>query len=434
MAKEKVTPVTSHPELFLSIGDDKDIGFIFEKFEWQAFTNGGYFVRGRIRDSYWNIMKQFVRTDEYLDQGRRKPTRVVWELKWPGAGRTGKHLGYLTDIYAVGINTGGGFEFVAVDPPSYWLNAGDASGDVYEGSVKEVIEQVLQRYWVGPNDGIGKFEVSKTLDNVKNKWWMMRMDPKTFIGTLLDWASSVTEKKSNFIVSSDGALERGVPTIWIKEQAVRPSINYGTWFFNTKAPAAGDGYSFEFLSNTYISLFQRQLITSGMSAVTERYFDRIIDKPRQIVHVYDELTPTKKNVNIKSHQGFKKPGSPVSAFEQPHEWATSVIMIPQHNAGDIGIPYDKYIDGRARTMFLNMLNLVMRVKIRVTGEPLPELADSHNLGVSKLKIAWRDAEFDEFFIDGDWLVYGYHHMMTRGEWYTDLYLARLDYDAEAIKV
>jgi hypothetical protein len=181
-------------------------------------------------------------------------------------------------------------------------------------------------------------------------------------------------------------------------------------------------------------VFQRQLITSGISAVSGRYFDRITDKDRQILHVYDERTPTKKNVDIGPDKGFKKPGIPPSAFEPPHEWASSIMMVPQHNAGDLGIPYDKYIDGRARTMFLNMLNLVMRLKIRVIGETSPELANSHNLGVSKLKIAWQDAEFQQFFADGDWLVYGYHHVMTRRDWYTDLYLARLDYDASAIKV
>lgn len=430
----KISESNFAPQLYLTIGDDNDdLGFIFTKFEWQAFTNGGYVIGGEFDDTHWDRMKRFATTSQYLGQGRSKPTKVMWELSWPGIAGTGKHLGYLTDIYAKGTNMGGRFEFIAVDPPSYWLNAGDASGEMYEGSVKKVIEQVLQRYWVNPN-GKGRFEVSETLDNIKNKWWMMRMDPKTFIGSLLDWASSVTEKKSNFIVSSDGAIERGDPIIIIKEQAVRHSKDYGTWVFNTRAPSLHDLRDFEFMSSTFLSVFQRQLITGGISSVSEAYFDRITDKPRQVVHVYDERTSTKKNVNIDQSKGFKKPGIPPGAFEPPHEWATSVIMIPQHNAGDLGIPYGKYIDGRARTMFLNMLNLVMRLKIRVIGEPSVDLANASNLGVSKLKIAWLDADFQKFFMDGDWLVYGFHHTMTRGEWYTDLYLARLDYDANAIKV
>jgi hypothetical protein len=434
MAKEVVTKVASHPRVFLTIGDDReDVGFLFERFEWQAFTNWGYIIKARITDAYWRNMKRFVTTNEFLKQGRSMPTRVTWEISWPGIMGTGKYLGYLTDIHATGINAGGGFEFIAIDPPSFWLNAGDASGAVFEGSVKKVIEQVLQRYWVGPNRD-GDFKVSDTLDNVKNKWWMMRMDPKTFIGSLLDWASSVTNKKSNYIVSSDGAIMNDKPSIWIMEQAEKPTKNYGTWVFDTRAPAGHDGKNFEFMSNTFLSVIQKQLITSGLSSVSERYFDRITDRQRRLVHVYDERTPTKKNVDIKAEQGFTKPVAIPTAFENPHEWATHVTMIPQHNAGDLGITYDKYIDGRARTMFLNMLNMVMRIKLRVTGEPLPDLANAHNLGVSKLKIAWIDSDFEKFFMDGDWLVYGFHHVVTRRAWHTDLYLSRLDFDATAIKV
>jgi len=438
MAKTGLTKISSRPKLYLTIEGGKDLGYIFERFEWQAMTNGGYIVRGKVRDSYWNVLREFATQDKYLDRGRRIPTKVVWELEWPGADRTGKHLGYLVDVRANGINTGGGFEFVAVDPPSYWLNAGDSSGEVYEGSVKEVIEQVIQRYFIEPNRSVveegGRVEVSETLDNVKNKWYMMRMDPKTFIGSLLDWASSVTGNKTNFIVSSDGNLENEVPVIWVKEQAARNPIDYGSWVFDTNAPGGHDGMNFEFLANTFISVFQRQLITGGISATTEKYIDRITDAGRTFAHVYDENTSSKKNVNIDERKGFKKPQGPPGSFEKPHEWSTSVLAIPEHNAGDLGLRYQDYIDGRARGMFLNMLNLVMRLKVRVTGETSRDLANAHNLGVSKMKLLWIDADFQPFFLGGDWLVYGFHHIMTRGEWFTDLYLARLDYDASAVKV
>jgi hypothetical protein len=81
-----------------------------------------------------------------------------------------------------------------------------------------------------------------------------------------------------------------------------------------------------------------------------------------------------------------------------------------------------------------MLNMVMRIKLRVTGEPNKDLANSHNLGTSYLKIAWRDADNEPYFLDDLWLVYGFHHLLTRDNWVTDIYCARLDYDANAIKV
>jgi len=47
---------------------------------------------------------------------------------------------------------------------------------------------------------------------------------------------------------------------------------------------------------------------------------------------------------------------------------------------------------------------------------------------------WRDADNSPYFLDGDWLVYGFHHIVTRGHWYTDVFCARLDYDSSAVKV
>lgn len=422
--------ISTHPEIFFSIEGGPDVGELFTRFEWKSFTNGGYIIRVKLEDPWWNILTDLA-TRFYLNKGRRSPTRVVFEVEWPGNERTGKHLAYMTDLDARGINANGSLEFVAVDPPSYWLNAGDASGGVFEGTVKQVIEQVCNKYFVQPNGG-GIVEVSNTLDNAKNQWWMMRQDPKTFIGSLLEWSSSITEKKTNWIVSSGGSIE-SAPTIWIKEQAVRESKNYGMYILDTRTPTANDAYDFEFLADTFISVFQKQLITQGISAISGRFLDRRVDESRRIVHVRDENTSTKKNVDIDQERGFAKPADNPSP-DKPHDWSTAIMAIPEHNAGDIGIPYHQYIDGRARSSFLNLLNMVMRIKLRVTGEPLRDLADSHNLGVSKLKIAWRDADDQHYFLDGDWLVYGFHHIVTRGKWYTDLYCYRLDFDAEAQKV
>ena len=423
------------PKLYIRLADGDDIGFMFTRFEWASFVNGGYIIRATLQDPYWNRLKQFA-IDGYLDKGRKQPTQAIWEISWPSVGEngsTGKHVGYITDVDASGIQTGGQLTFVAVDPPSFWLNAGDASGKVYEGSVKQVIEKVINDYFIGPNNG-GNMQVSNTLDSKENQWWMMRQDPKTFIQSLLEWSASITEDKTNWIVSCNGAVEAGPPSIWIKEQAKRESKIYGTYIIDARAPAAQDLINFQFMSNNFISIFQKQLITHGISAISGRYFDRKLDDKRNIVHVRDENTDNKKNANIDGSRGFDKPGNISLAYEHPYEWATSVMSVPEFNGGELGITYDKYIDGRARARFLDMLNLVMRIKIRITGEQSKLLADSHNLGVSALKIIWIDADHKPYFLDGNWLVYGFHHVVTRGGWFTDVYCHRLDWNAEAKKV
>jgi len=422
-----------HPELFLTVAGGRNLGPLMQKFEWKSFTNGGYIIRAKFSDSVWKELRN-IATKFYLDKGRRQPTEVIFQCKWPGVSSdnadTGKHKAFMTELEATGLPYSGFLEFIAVDPPSYYLNQGASSGKAYRGKVSDVIKKVVQEYAPGVT-----VEVSDTTDYDENVWYMNRMDPKTFIGSLIDWSSSLTKKKTNWIVSSSGAISNGQPTIHIKEQADKQSVNYGALSFNVKTPAGNSVYNFEMLADNFISLFNKQVITQGISVVSEKYWDRIVDKDRKVVHVYDEQTSEKKNVNIDSKRGFKKPDQSTGAPEIPHDWSTSILAVPEvYSSADVGKRYDEYIDGRCRNSYLNMLNLVMRCKFRTTGIGRPSLANSHNLGVSKIKVLWRDSDNNPYMLDGDWLVYGFHHIMTVGHWTTDVFGARLDMDASAQKV
>lgn len=418
--------VSSHPYVTVSVDGGEDLGPWFVEFNWKSFINEGYIVRCKILDPQWHELTK-IATKNYLQKARKEPTKITWEIGWDQEHTTGKHLGYLTNLQGDGKNSGGCFEFIAVDPPSFWLNGGDSSGKCYDGSTKQVIEKILTEYFINPN-GSGKMEVSETDDNKVNSWWMMRQDPKTFISSILEWSSSVTKQKTNWIVSSS-AID-GDPVIWVKEQADRKIINYGTYILDMNSPGQNDILNFSFLSDNIISLLQKQLITQGISTISGKYLDRITDNEREQVHVYDEVTSAKIKTKIEESRGFAKPEGVPGAVGTPHEWSTAIMAIPENNSGDVGLQYSKYIDGRARGKFLNMLRFVMRVKIRVFGETSRELANSHNLGVSKLKIAWVIPGGEEvYFVDGDWLVYGFHHIMTRKGWHTDLYCYRLDHNS-----
>ncbi len=426
MADHQITQV---PKIYLTLADGQNIEALVIKFEWKSFTNGGYIIKARCMDNYWTILQKFA-TDTYLKDGRKGPTKVVWELSWEGVGSTGKHTGFMTNLHAVGdtgVQSGGSLDFIAVDPPTYWLNAGDSAGKAYVGNVSSVIKQVCNDYFVNPN-GKGDVRVSDTDDDKKGVWHMMRMSPKTFVNSLLNWSSSLSDDKTNWIVSSSGP-ENSNPELWILRQAEKDSKNYGTYIFNTNTPGANDIIEFELMTDNFISVYQKQLITSGLSSVSERYFDRVMDKDRKIVHVYDENTSKKKMTQTTAKTSFTKP-SGVASPGSPHEWSTSVMSVPQHSGGDIGVSFDKYIDGTARQQFLNMLGGVMKLRIRVFGEFNPDLAVCHHLGVSKLKIIWKSLD-DQYFLDGDWMVYGFYHNWSISLWYTDIYCYRIDYNASA---
>lgn len=400
------------PTMSISIADGQDIGGNFTKFEWASFVNGGYIIRARISDPFFNYLKNLA-VRGYLKEGREKETPVKFKIQGNQGNETKQRLAFMTDLQAHGVNEGGEIEFVAIDPPSFWLNEGTAEGKVYKGRVSDVIKQVINEF----APGISKVDITKTTDNDTNKWYMMRQDPHTFIRSLLDWSAGVTPRHTSWIVASvDDEIN-------IKEQADLVGQDFGVYYINRNGNAPGDALQFDMLADNFVSPLQTKLITSGISAISGQFLDKITDTGEQKVIVKDENTSNKVNTNITPKQGFAKPHK---------KWATSVMAVPEHSAGDLGVQYDKYIDGRARGLFMNMLNLVMRVKVRVTGEP--KLHDSSDLGVSTATLTWQDIDGEPYFLSGRWILYGFHHIVTRDHWVTDLYLARLDYDANAKKV
>lgn len=401
------------PVAIISIAGGPDIGPNLTKFEWISFVNGGYMIRAKVSDPFFNYLKS-VAINGYLAEGREIETPVTFTLKQGNSGeQTKQRTAYMTDLQAHGVNEGGEIEFVAIDPPSFYLNEGTADGRVYTGRVSDVIKQVVKDFAPGID-----VEVTKTTDNEKGKWWMMRQDPHTFIRSLLDFSASLTPQKTSWVVASVDKK------IVIREQASLQGKDLGVYYVNRKHKGAADALQFDMLADNFVSPLQTKLITSGISAVSGEFLDKITDSQEQKVIVKDENTSAKANA---------KNLTPKQAFAKPHKkWATSVMAVPEHSAGDIGTQYSKYIDGRARGLFMNMLNLVMRVKLRITGEA--QLDDSSLLGTSTATLTWQDIDGNPYFLSGRWLVYGFQHTMTKDMWYTDLYLARLDYDAAAKQI
>lgn len=399
------------PLATILIDGGPDTGFNYTKFEWASFVNGGYIIRAQISDPYGSILQKLA-TERFLADGRRKETEVKFKIEWANGASTDLHSAFITDFYSTGTANTQQLQFIAIDKPSFYLNEGTADGKAYKGNVTQVVKQVVSDFAPGIT-----IEMTQTSDNKQNTWYMMRQDPKTFILSLLDWSSSVTPQKTQWLVSSRD------DKIFIKEQADIPTEDLGIYYVNRQDPVAVDSINFEMLADNFISPLQTKMITSGISAISGEYLDKITDADEMKVVVTDKNTSAKVNVDITANQGFKKPDKP---------WATSIMSIPEHSAGDIGLPYSKYIDGRARKTYLDMLRLVMRMRLRVDGDP--KVQNSSSLGVAKCTVNWAAIDGDPYFLSGKWLIYGFHHIVTINHWTTDLFLSRIDYDAAAKKV
>jgi hypothetical protein len=403
-------------ELIINIEDGEDLSNYVNRFQWKSLINGGYSIYAMFNDPHLAKFQE-IANEKYLKDARKKPTKVKWKLKWRISGdETEERIAYITDLDAntpEGGQTSGYFQFIAIDPPTWYLNWGDAKGKVYKGKVSEVIKKIVSDYAPGIT-----VQVSETTDNKENKWWMMRQDPKSFIMSLVDWSSSITNQKTQWVIASVDEK------IIIKEQAELPNGSFGDYTVNSNAPGAQNVISWKMLENNYLTNIQTVISTSGISAVSGLYCDRNNDITKDKVKINDSRTNNKLNVNLQQDQSFTKP------TDESRGW-THIMAIPEHSAGEIGIKYQEYIDGRARAMFLNMLGGLNRIKLKVIGNH--KIHDSSNLGGYTVNLTWVDVNGAPYSANGKWLVYGFEHTMFPGLWTTDIYLYRNDYDASAQK-
>lgn len=406
-------------ECVLKIENGLDLSRGVAMFRWKSMINDGYSIYARIFDPNLSLFQQLT-NEKYLRDARRKPLRVSFKLKHITGGDQGKletveRIAFMTNLEAKvpdGGQTAGFFEFIAIDPPTWYLNRGDADGSVWKGSVSDVIKNVISQYAPGI-----QIEISDTIDSSTNIWHMMRQDPKTFIMTLLDWSASVTNNKTNWVVASVDEK------IIIKEQAELVGQDLGEYAANVDYPSALNIISWERQDNNYLTNIQTKIMTAGISAVSGLYCDNICPVTADDVLVFDENTPNKKNVRLNNDQGFIKPK------EVDIGW-TMVRSIPEDSAGSVGIQYRKYIDGRARALYIGILDVLNRLKIKIHGST--KFDDSSLLGASTVYCTWTNSQYEPWTHNGNWMVYGFEHVFTPNkEWYTYLYINRKDVDASA---
>lgn len=430
----------SRPQVYLAFEFDsglpsEDIGPFLSSFEYKAMVNGGYIIRGKFFDTNFNRLDTLIDSG-YFDNTRdaSKSVKVRFKLKWGPDGEarypesaTKQRIACLLTLKHSSSDSSdkGLLEFVAIDPPSYYLNMGDAGGQAYKGRASDVIRQVINDY--APNI---KLTISQTTDDEQNKWWLHRQDPKTFISSIIDWSSSITRQKTHWMFNpKDFRLE-------LKEQADYESKQRAYYTLLTDKNHS-DVKTWDLLSDHGLSLTQTKLVTQGISAISGQYLDKITDADERKLFAKDSRTTNKLIARTRPDRSFTKPPDG-SGIGPPRVGWSSVSGIPEiWSAGDIGLNYEDYIDGRPRGMFLNMINSVMRAKFTIIGHG--EWSDCDGLGVDTVYLHWTKgkASFDNkphYWMTGNWIVYGFHHKLSRAFWYTDLYCARFDHDSLSRKV
>ncbi len=312
----------------------KDFGYLFSKFEFQGMVNGGYIIRAELFDTSFNLLNQLIK-EGYFKEARNRPIQIKFQILahskgvYPGSA-TRLQTAIMLALDVKGEASDIAFiEFVAIDPPSWYLNMGDASGAVWKGRVDQVIKQVINQY--AP---LVQADVGKTVDSDQNKWWMLRQDPKTFLSSLMDWSSSITQQKTQWLIEVDGY------SMTVKEQAAFTSRQRA--FYRYFADRDIDTIQKVSLrADNALSVVQTKLVTAGLAAISGQYLDKITDEGEQKVFAKDSNTENKQIAKTNDSQSFVKPPD---AGPTQVGWS-AVTAIPEiYSAGDLGLRYDEYID------------------------------------------------------------------------------------------
>lgn len=404
---------------------DRNWGTIFTKFDFKAMMNGGYTVEAIFADAHFANMDDLI-VDGYFSVSRKSILEMKFKIKGNAESneiQTDTQIAYVTNIEAIGESeNSASIKLTAIDPPSWFLNVGNASGKAYKGRVSQIIKNVTKEY--AP---LIKLDISETKDSSDTYWYMMRQDPKTFIMSILEWGSSVTQSKTNWMIQSNGL------NLSIKEQGKLPSKPRA--YLTRQANKASTILNWSYVADNTINILTSKLITQGISRVSGQYLDSITDQKHNKVVVDDDTTGNKLTADTTNKQSFSKSG----INKYPTVGYTNISSIPEiYSAGDLGIRYDEYIDGRARSLWLGLANRAMRVKFECVGHHIWNSCEG--LGSDTVFVKWTrpsgtvDGGSNLWFMTGNWLVYGFHHVVTRGLWTTNLYCTRYDYDANSTKV
>ena len=151
---------------------------------------------------------------------------------------------------------------MAISTADYELSYAASSGKAYKGRISDVIKQVI-----GENTSI-QADITKTLDNKENYWYMMRQRPPRFIRQLMETGTMFTKSKTQMVygVKQYAPIEKIKPLITVVPQGEVKPKNLGIY----RNPAFSQVFSIG--NEDYIALMNK-ISTGGISTLSGDYID-----------------------------------------------------------------------------------------------------------------------------------------------------------------
>jgi hypothetical protein len=185
---------------FKIAGLDQDISHHVNRLKFDGFYNNGFVARIQVLNRNFSLIRKFLTgdNDDFFKNLLWKPIAVTFKIEHSepikegvpeSRHTTGNITGYLAMIHTVGNANNESVEFVVVDKFSWLMRIGDGRGDLYEGTISEIITSVIEEF--APSIGFEFRGFEQFTDH--HYFWQFRQSPRDFLNRiLLEWGDHAT--------------------------------------------------------------------------------------------------------------------------------------------------------------------------------------------------------------------------------------------------
>ena len=412
--------------------------------EFTGMVNNGYRVSFRVNDAFLLILNDLIEQD-YFKIAKTQPLYVDFQFKDTSGNTTVPdnatplRTAIVTNMeFLQGPFEKGLAEITAVDPVTYFLSTSFGDGGVLVGRLDQALAELFKREVQYVDVTIAKFRGSDAM-----RWYLLRMDYKTFLMNMLEYGAGLTYDQTGILLETDGF------TLNITTQGQNPSrqrrfYSWGQGQPNTVLTGQITSNNSQFVTAGAIS-------SAGTPSTFKAYFSNDNESTFNGTPIFkycvvdESYTKEKQIPKVPMEGSFLGPDlnalndavvSPKAQNALGIGMTNMKAMPEMYSGGEVGVPYQDYLDGKARAYYYGLLNNELKGVITVPGDG--EFADTKGLGVDTVYIRWTvppNTGEGPYWANGNWCVYGFRHSfkVSKG-WLTDIYISRFDSNATGKQV
>lgn len=412
--------------------------------EFTGMINNGYRVSFKVTDAFLMTLNTLIE-NAYFEIAKTEPLYINFQFK-DTSGKvsvpdtaTPLRTAIVTNMeFLQGPFEKGQAEITAVDPVTYFLSTSFGDGGVLVGRLDQALTKLFNNELRFVDTRVAKFRGSDTM-----RWYLLRMDYKTFLMNILEYGAGLTYDQTGILIQTDGS------NLNITTQGQTPSRQRR--FYSWGQGAANTVLTGQITSNNSQFVTAGAISSAGTPSTYKAYFSSDNESKLNGTQVFkycvvdETYTAAKQVPKLSAGTSFLGPDQAAlaDAVVNPKSQnalgigMTNLKAMPEMYSGaEVGVPYQDYLDGKARAFYFGLLNNELKGVITVPGDG--EFADTMGLGVDTVYIRWALPNVGNqgpYWGNGNWCVYGFRHTfkISKG-WLTDIYVSRWDTNATGKQV